>query len=97
MNTADQFTAQLEEFGKNLEDQVLATTREKAEAIKKSAAARTPVRSGRLRAGWQVVRTGPDAFRVENDVPYAETIELGTQRRPGAHMLGLAIADARNL
>lgn len=93
---AKAFAEQLETFAEQLVEGVRQATRETAEALADRARARTPVRTGRLRRGWQVVANGPAGLRVENVEPYAETVELGTRERPGAHMLGLAVQEVRN-
>lgn len=93
--TADDFARALEAMGQQLEGQVLAGARELAEQVRDRAAERTPVKTGRLRRGWQVLQTSPSTYRVDNPVEYAEQVELGTQQAPGDHMLGSAVAAVR--
>jgi len=59
------------------------------------AADRTPVLTGRLRAGWKAEPDGLDG-RVSNDVEYARFVEYGTRRTRPAAMLGRALAWARS-
>lgn len=48
--------------------------------------ARSPVKTGRLRDGWQANLEGY-GLRIENPVPYTIYQEMGTRRFPGRHML----------
>ena len=54
--------------------------------IKKDAQANTPKLSGKLRAGWKLVkvRSARRAKQVEvvNDVPYGVYVENGTSKQP---------------
>ncbi|BBK36083.1 hypothetical protein STAQ_11610 [Allostella sp. ATCC 35155] len=56
-----------------------------AVAARDAAAARSPVRSGRLRDGWRIEAAGEGA-RVVNAVPYAAAVEYGSRGRPGRPM-----------
>ena len=57
---------------------------------------RTPVQTGRLQAGWKVVRTGEQGERaVENDVPYARFVEYGTVNMAAEPMIGPVLAEGR--
>lgn len=50
---------------------------------------RTPVRTGRLRAGWRsrAVRKGSSYdIALENDVPYAGAVESGHRQTPGRYV-----------
>lgn len=67
-----------------------------ARGVAADAAARTPVHTGALRAGWKVVPgDDPGTSVVVNEVPYARFVEYGTRRRAAAAMLGRAIAAVR--
>jgi len=46
------------------------------------------------RAGKLVARDGSRGFVIQNMTPYVGTLESGTQRGSGHHMLDLAITDA---
>lgn len=67
---------------------------QKAQQIARLAASRTPVRTGRLRAGWKTEKTAEASVQVSNDVSYAVFVEYGTRRQPPVAMLGEAIALA---
>ena len=54
----------------------------------------TPVRTGRLRDGWNIDDNGDEAT-LENDVPYAEYINGGTPRIRPFNMIGKAMALLR--
>lgn len=56
-----------------------------AVAARDAAAARAPVRSGRLRDGWRIEAAGA-TVRVVNAVPYAPAVEYGSRDRPGRPM-----------
>lgn len=57
---------------------------------------RTPIDTGALAAGWQVVAgPGPGMRDVINPVPYARFVEYGTATRAAAPMLGPAAARYR--
>ena len=67
-----------------------------AERICDRARARTPVITGRLRAGWRVEHGREQAVRIiVNDVPYARFVEYGTKNMPAEPMLGPVVAEAR--
>jgi hypothetical protein len=67
-----------------------------ASRVESAARSGTPVRTGRLRAGWRVERGRiPGVWLVVNDVPYARWVEYGTGRRRPAAMLGRAAARFR--
>lgn len=55
-------------------------------------ARRTPVRTGRLKAGWDV-EVSTDEITVENNVPYAGFVEDGTEFMSGAHMLKTTVSE----
>jgi HK97 gp10 family phage protein len=63
--------------------------------IMRAAQARTPVRTGRLRSSWRVVKSATSHYRVINTVPYARFVEHGTSDTPAHPMLGPAILTAR--
>jgi hypothetical protein len=70
-----------------------------ARQLARDAASFTPVRTGRLRAGWRVEQAGTHS-RVVNDVPYARAVEYGSRRAngtlvPPVAMMGRALARAR--
>lgn len=58
-----------------------------------SIARRTPVDTGRLRAGWHVVDLGPGRRRIANEVPYAVFVEYGTANMAPRAMARTAMAD----
>lgn len=53
---------------------------------------RTPVDTGRLRAGWDIGNSGKTVV-VVNDVEYASYVEDGTEHMRGAHMLKVTLAE----
>lgn len=57
--------------------------RDTLEPVKAMVQATTPVRSGRLRAGWETNRVDT----VYNEVPYSDFVEAGTKRMRGRFML----------
>ena len=50
-----------------------------AERLVREATERTPVDTGRLRAGWTAAQTGPHAALVKNSVEYASFVEFDTR------------------
>ena len=48
----------------------------------------TPVRTGRLQAGWQLGDLGGDKATIINDVPYAPYVNDGTPRMAPRDMTG---------
>lgn len=67
-----------------------------ANAIRDEVTARTPRRTGRLAAGWQVSRVRPGTWRVSNEVPYGRFVEYGTRHQPARPFLGPVIARWRH-
>ena len=64
--------------------------------IRADAAGRTPVRTGRLLAGWTEGRRGLASYTVSNSVRYAKYVEHGTAKHGAAQpMLGPAVFAAR--
>lgn len=55
--------------------------------------ARTPVDTGRLQAGWEVIPAGPLQAVVANEVEYAEHVEFGTAYMAPRAMARTAMAD----
>jgi len=53
---------------------------------------KTPVRTGRLQAGW-AADVEEEEISIYNDVEYAEYVEDGTERMSGAHMLKATAAE----
>lgn len=57
----------------------------------------TPIRTGKMRAGWKIIRKGKDDKRqniVENSVEYATYVETGTRTTPPRRMLQKALLKA---
>ena len=50
-----------------------------AEHLSREARARTQVDTGRLRAGWVAIGTGPLSAKAKNPVPYASFVEFDTR------------------
>ena len=81
------------------------TVEETARQLAARAAGLSPVRTGRLKAGWLVAddpgqgtdkdeiepETGGYVRYVVNDTPYALEVELGTLGRPGRYMAQQAV------
>ena len=53
---------------------------------------KTPVRSGTLRDGWEVKTPNNDVV-VENNVPYADYVENGTEHMAGAFMAKVTASE----
>lgn len=70
-----------------------AATHELIEDIR----ARTPVDTGRLQAGWEVVPLGPLQAVVANEVEYAEHVEFGTATMAPRAMARTAMANWQRL
>lgn len=90
---ANAFAATLTAFADQVSAAIEPGAEQLAGQIRDRAAARTPVKTGRARAGWVVV-PGPDGPRVENEVPYIGELEDGTAHHTGHHMLAIAIEEA---
>jgi hypothetical protein len=75
---------------------------EAAEHLAKEAGVRTPVDTGRLRAGWRARETGVLSAVAENAVPYASFVEFDTRHWisgnivPGQRFLGRAMAETES-
>lgn len=65
-----------------------------AVAARDAAAARSPVRTGRLRNGWRLEPAADGTVRVVNAVPYAAAVEYGDRHRPGQPMARPAVLAA---
>ena len=52
---------------------------EAAEHLAEGARERTPVDTGRLRAGWSAAETGPTSAAAQNAVQYASFVEFDTR------------------
>jgi hypothetical protein len=52
----------------------------------------TPVKTGKLRKGWQLGDLGPDGFTLQNDVDYAPYVNDGTDRMAPRDMTGQTLA-----
>lgn len=68
--------------------------RQSAENIRKGAARRSRVRTGRMRDGWSVEH-GPEESTVYNPVDYTRFNEWGTVRMSAQPMLTPAVEDER--
>ncbi|MGE0723970.1 MAG: HK97 gp10 family phage protein [Alphaproteobacteria bacterium] len=96
--TAASFDRAVDAFGATVAALPERSTGVAAEALQAEAAARSPVRTGRLRAGWTIDRSGGPVVRVVNDVPYASLVEYGARGRPGIAMArGAVVAVAAAL
>lgn len=65
-----------------------------AERFKGEVAGYTPVRTGALRAGWALTRSGDSHYQLGNGVRYARYVEYGTSKMRPRAMLGRALAGA---
>lgn len=63
------------------------------EAVDQGAQARSRVRTGRMRDGWQHEMVSDTEGTVYNEVPYTEHNEYGTVRIPPQPMLHPALDD----
>jgi hypothetical protein len=69
---------------------------DRADAIAREAAARTPHGdTGALAAGWTVQPRETGSRLVTNPVAYARFVEYGTRNRPAVPMLGPVLAAHR--
>lgn len=67
--------------------------RELAKELAAQAEARTPRRTGRMAASWEVAQgDDPATSVVTNSAPYAPYVEYGTRNDPAQAPLGRAIA-----
>lgn len=90
-------------FGKDLRDRVRAAVRRTladiAETLRREAAARTPVRTGRLRRSIaaEVRGTALEELRgrVATPLAYAPLVEFGARGRPARRMFGRALEASR--
>ena len=72
----DDLTDALRQLPEETEQALSEVVRETSAQVLASAQARTPVKSGRARAGWRQVVQGL-AVRIRNLVPYADQLEQG--------------------
>ncbi len=56
---------------------------------------RTPVDTGTLLRGWQVVKVKDSLYHVVNEVYYARFVEFGTSDSRAVPAVGQALASAR--
>jgi hypothetical protein len=66
-----------------------------ADRIKGDVVAATPVLTGRLAAGWQIIKDHEGERRVVNAVPYAKYVEYGTRYMSPEPMIGPVMARYR--
>ena len=78
-----------DEVRANLEN----VTQKSARRIYAAARRTSPVVTGRLKAGWEVVKEGRAKYGVKNEVPYATYVENGTPKMDGKFMLRTAIRN----
>lgn len=91
-----EFSASVLAFVQSLGPAIALLPSQYAAAVLAEVQRRTPVRSGRLRDGWQMKDNGNGTSTVWNAVPYAVLIEDGDQRYSPHKMLALTIADIVN-
>ena len=84
--SADAFSRALDAFGTQVADLPDKAAALVADAVRDEAAARSPVRTGRLQSGWSVDSGAGAVARVINDVPYAAVVEYGARGRLGVAM-----------
>ena len=53
----------------------------------------TPVRTGRLRAGWNIAHLDGDSAMITNDVPYAGFVDAGTPHMYPRDMTGHTLRE----
>ena len=76
----------------NLSDKKKGIVKRNAMQAYADAVRATPVRTGTLQAGWSVSVEGSKKLTVvsiENTVPYAMYVEMGTSKMRGKEMLGI--------
>ena len=66
-----------------------------AQSVMSDARSRTPLKTGRLRAGWAVAKVADAEYIVSNPVRYAKYVEFGTRKMQPQPMLGPALIRAR--
>lgn len=74
---------------------VMPDLRRIAGALRDDAAAGTPVDTGAMRRGWEVVPGGSNGWRVINTVDWAPFVEYGTKHMRPRAPLGRALARAQ--
>jgi len=60
------------------------------ENLKKRVKAKTPVKSGKLRAGWSV-----SGLTLDNAMPYAGFVEFGTRYQSAQLMLTMSVMESQ--
>lgn len=70
--------------------------KEFADEFEKRVKQRTPVRTGRLKAGWET-KLSKNKITIQNDVEYAQFVEDGTENMRGAHMLKTTFAERKDI
>ena len=68
-------------------------TQRSARRIYSAARRTTPVQTGTLKAGWEIIKDGRAKYTVKNEVPYAGFVENGTPKMDGSFMLRTAIRN----
>jgi hypothetical protein len=80
---------------RELPQAVAPQTHTVADDVAADTVSNTPVRTGRLAAGWKVSHYGGTEWLVTNEVPYAKHVEFGTRHAPPVGMLGRAFSQAK--
>ena len=86
-----QFLADMQRKAMALDKSVEVAVAKTALDVKRSAMQNTPVRTGKLRRGWESRRTGKWEWEVKDEVPYGPYVEFGTSKMAGRFMLTKAV------
>jgi len=87
-------TAGLDRRLRQMPARIQTARRQAAENIRRGAANRSRVRTGKMQKGWSVEH-GPEDSLVFNDVPYTVYNEYGTHRMSAQPMLVPAVEEER--
>jgi hypothetical protein len=79
-------------FSQSLDQGLARLTGRVAREIQERVAARTPVDTGRARAGWEMSGAGL-SYSISNPVPYVTALEHGHSRQAPAGMVGITLAE----
>lgn len=86
-----QFRATIAKRAKQLSRDIQVINAKVARDLQTDAKRNTPVRTGDLRDGWQMIPVSQWEYWVTNDVEYGPYVEFGTSKMAGRFMLTRAI------
>jgi hypothetical protein len=91
------FTADIAGFISKAQDRFDTVFRKTALEVEKRVVIRTPVDTGRARAGWGLAMQGKFTAVLANNVPYIVKLEYGHSKQAPAGMVRPTLAEFSNI